>query len=77
MRYRYQEYIDKNGETVSLSKLKKAIDFSESDYQKKKNKEFGIVPFSSFLHEIIKVVEWNDGTFQDAVFIANENFKSI
>lgn len=51
-----------------------SIDFSKEEYnQKTENGDYA--SFDEFIESILKTVEENNGTLEDAVYIANDAFR--
>jgi hypothetical protein len=74
------EYNDINGKLVSPETLEDAVDFTRKQYEKKRKESYyydGLYCFDGFLYNIIKDAEENKGTFEDAVFNANDAFKQL
>ena len=64
--------------TVTVSELKKEINFSKNDYESK-NIPFDreIESFDTFLRNCVDATNHNNGSLKDAVLIAENSFKSL
>ena len=51
-----------------------AIDFTREDYEKK---EGDLVSFDQFIENIVQSCRENNGTIEDAVFIANDAYSKL
>lgn len=71
-------FIDKNGIYVNSSTLEGAVDFTLEDYcEKMDNSPVEIVDYDTFLDNVIDQVIENNGTFDDAIFIANDAYSKL
>ena len=63
-------------EPVMRTGLLNSIDFTEEEYNEKVSGE-GFETFDKFIDNILSSVKENNGTLEDAVFIANDAFKQL
>ena len=54
-----------------------SIDFTEEEYSEKIAGQQGIASFDEFIDNIVKVTLENNGTVEDAVFIADDAFRNL
>lgn len=53
-----------------------SIEFTKEEYNEKTNGE-GFATFDEFIDNIISSVEENNGTLEDAIFIANDSYNNL
>lgn len=53
------------------------IDFSEEEYNEKVAGKDDVATFDEFIDSIINIVKENNGTIEDAVFIANDAYRQL
>ena len=63
----------KTKQNYQIMKLERCLDFSRKDYENLQN----VVSFEEFLENIIQTVEENNGSLEDAIFIANDAYNKL
>ena len=53
------------------------IDFSEEEYNERVTGKDDVATFDEFIDSIINIAKENDGTIEDAVFIANDAYRKL
>lgn len=53
------------------------IDFSEEEYNERVAGKDDVATFDEFIDNIINIVKENNGTIEDAVFIANDAYRNL
>lgn len=53
------------------------IDFTEEEYSEKIAGQDDMASFNEFIDNIVKITEENNGTVEDAVFIADDAFRKL
>ncbi len=53
------------------------IDFTEEEYNEKIAGQEGMASFDEFIDNVVKITEENNGTVEDAVFIADDAFRKL
>ena len=53
------------------------IDFTEEEYSEKIARQEDMASFDEFIDNIVKITEENNGTVEDAVFIADDAFRKL
>ena len=57
----------------NIETLEDSLNFTRNDY----NQLLNVVTFDEFLQDIADSVKDNDGTIEDAIFIANDAFEKL
>lgn len=53
------------------------IDFSEEEYNERVTGKDDVATFDEFIDNVINIVKENNGTIEDAVFIANDAYRNL
>ena len=53
------------------------IDFTREEYNEKTKGNDGFFSFDEFIENVVSIVEENNGTLQDAIFMAHDAFDKI
>ena len=53
------------------------LDFTNEEYEQKVAGQRGVATFDEFIANIIESVKDNNGTVQDAIYIANDAFAKL
>ena len=64
-------------EDEMMDELIDSIDFTEDEYNERVEGMDGVATFNDFLANIISSVKDNNGSLEDAVFIANDAFAKL
>ena len=71
-------FIDKNEKFVSAFSIESSLDFTREQYEEKRSESTSeLVDFDDFLENVVATTRDNFGTYEDAVFIANDAFENL
>lgn len=71
-------FTDNKGHHVSVFAIECEIDFTREQYENKRNySKSELVDFDDFLENVVSEIKECDGTFEDAIFIANDAFSKL
>ena len=71
-------FTDKNEKVVSSISIESSLAFTREQYEEKRSESTSeLVDFDDFLENVVETTRDNFGTYEDAVFIANDAFENL
>lgn len=70
-------FTDKNGVCITPEALETGIDFTRKKYSEILTKDSNLRTFEELLDECIRITEEQNGTLEDAVFLADSSYKDL
>lgn len=72
-----KKFTDKDGVCVTPEALESGIDFTSEEYGEILEKDSELRTFEELLDECIRITEEQNGTLEDAVFLANASYEDL